>query len=222
MAWIPTLALGEDDTIGAYMSAPPHRRLSSCARYPGESKPRAPVLRWGACPSCPIWFTWQSAHRSEGSRLPQGTRSRGRALSGLRNHHPPRARRPRRRLLLPHLPTHRAQAVRGLPQGAGNGEEEAGRLSVGPELSDESPDSAAELGARHRRHNICDILAIVTSTEVIRELRRDGWVEVRVRGSHHHFTHPTKPGIVTVPHPKKDIPVGTLASIGRQAGFKLR
>ena len=27
----------------------------------------------------------------------------------------------------------------------------------------------------------------------------------------------TKPGIVTVPHPKKDIPVGTLASIERQA-----
>jgi predicted RNA binding protein YcfA (HicA-like mRNA interferase family) len=65
-------------------------------------------------------------------------------------------------------------------------------------------------------------LTSVTSTEVIRELKRDGWVEARVRGSHHHFTHPTKPGIVTVPHPKKDIPVGTLASIGRQAGVKLR
>lgn len=29
-------------------------------------------------------------------------------------------------------------------------------------------------------------------------------------------------GIVTVPHPKKDIPVGTLASIERQAGVRLR
>jgi len=27
---------------------------------------------------------------------------------------------------------------------------------------------------------------------------------------------------VTVPHPKKDIPTGTLRSIERQAGFKLR
>ncbi|WP_311775950.1 type II toxin-antitoxin system HicA family toxin [Pseudomonas baetica] len=26
-----------------------------------------------------------------------------------------------------------------------------------------------------------------------------------VRGRHHHFKHPTKPGLVTVPHPKKDL-----------------
>jgi predicted RNA binding protein YcfA (HicA-like mRNA interferase family) len=62
----------------------------------------------------------------------------------------------------------------------------------------------------------------VTSADVIRALKRDGWAEVRVKGSHHHFRHPTKPGIVTVPHPKKDIPIGTLASIERQAGIKLR
>lgn len=31
-----------------------------------------------------------------------------------------------------------------------------------------------------------------------------------------------KPGIVTVPHPKKDITIGTLKSIERQAGLKLR
>jgi predicted RNA binding protein YcfA (HicA-like mRNA interferase family) len=72
------------------------------------------------------------------------------------------------------------------------------------------------------KNNIYGILAIVTSAEVIRLLKRDGWVEVRVRGSHHHFAHAMKPGIVTVPHPKKDIPIGTLASIGRQAGIKLR
>lgn len=62
----------------------------------------------------------------------------------------------------------------------------------------------------------------VTSIDVIRALKRDGWTEVRVKGSHHHFKHPTKPGIVTVPHPKKDIPRGTLASIERQAGVQLR
>ena len=62
----------------------------------------------------------------------------------------------------------------------------------------------------------------VTSADIIRALKRDGWAEARVKGSHHHFKHPTKPGIVTVPHPKKDIPVGTLASIERQAGIKLR
>ena len=63
---------------------------------------------------------------------------------------------------------------------------------------------------------------LVTSADVIRALKRDGWTEVRVKGSHHHFKHPTKPGIVTVPHPKKDIPRGTLASIERQAGVQLR
>lgn len=62
----------------------------------------------------------------------------------------------------------------------------------------------------------------MTSADVIRALKRDGWTEVRVKGSHHHFRHATRPGIVTVPHPKKDIPIGTLASIERQAGTKLR
>jgi predicted RNA binding protein YcfA (HicA-like mRNA interferase family) len=42
------------------------------------------------------------------------------------------------------------------------------------------------------------------------------------KGSHAQFTHPTKKGRVTVPHPKKDIPLGTLVSIERQAGIKLR
>ena len=72
------------------------------------------------------------------------------------------------------------------------------------------------------RDIIYDILGLVTSADVIRALKRDGWSEVRVKGSHHHFKHPTKPGIVTVPHPKKDIPRGTLASIERQAGIQLR
>jgi predicted RNase H-like HicB family nuclease len=36
----------------------------------------------------------------------------------------------------------------------------------------------------------------------------------RVTGSHHHYQHPIKSGIVTVPHPKKDIPLGTLKERG--------
>lgn len=62
----------------------------------------------------------------------------------------------------------------------------------------------------------------VTSREVIAALKADGWVEDRVRGSHHIFVHPTKPGIVTVPHPRKDFPIGTLKSIEKQSGLKLR
>lgn len=60
----------------------------------------------------------------------------------------------------------------------------------------------------------------MTSREIIQALKADGWTLVRTKGSHHHFAHPTKPGIVTVPHPKKDIPAGTVRSIEKQAGIK--
>lgn len=60
------------------------------------------------------------------------------------------------------------------------------------------------------------------SRDVIKALEADGWTLKRVTGSHHHFTHPTKPGIVTVPHPRRDLPLGTLRSIERQSGLRLR
>lgn len=59
----------------------------------------------------------------------------------------------------------------------------------------------------------------MTSQEVIRRLLRDGWVQVRSKGSHRQFKHPERPGLVTVPHPKRDLPTGTLRSIFRQAGW---
>jgi predicted RNA binding protein YcfA (HicA-like mRNA interferase family) len=62
---------------------------------------------------------------------------------------------------------------------------------------------------------------LVTSAQVIAALKAEGWTLVRVKGSHHHFKHETKPGIVTVPHPKKELPKGTLKSIERQAGVRL-
>lgn len=61
----------------------------------------------------------------------------------------------------------------------------------------------------------------MTSAEVIKRIESEGWSVVRVKGSHHHFKHTTRPGIVTVPHPKKDLPIGTLKSIERQSGVKL-
>jgi predicted RNA binding protein YcfA (HicA-like mRNA interferase family) len=60
------------------------------------------------------------------------------------------------------------------------------------------------------------------SRDVIRKLRAAGWQLVRVKGSHHQFRHPTRPGTVTVPHPRKDIAPGTLAQIERQTGLRLR
>lgn len=59
-----------------------------------------------------------------------------------------------------------------------------------------------------------------SSAEVIALLKADGWKLVRVKGSHHHFTHPTKPNIVTVKHPCKDFVKKTYRSMEKQAGLK--
>ncbi len=60
------------------------------------------------------------------------------------------------------------------------------------------------------------------SRTVIATIEADGWTKVGQKGSHVQFKHPTKPGKVTVPHPEKDLPIGTVKSIERQAGVKLR
>ncbi|ENP7969238.1 type II toxin-antitoxin system HicA family toxin [Acinetobacter baumannii] len=57
------------------------------------------------------------------------------------------------------------------------------------------------------------------SLDLIKMIEADGWYEVRVSGSHHHFKYPTKKGLVTIPHPKKDLPNGTVKSILKQAGL---
>jgi predicted RNA binding protein YcfA (HicA-like mRNA interferase family) len=57
------------------------------------------------------------------------------------------------------------------------------------------------------------------SADLIRALRQAGWVLDRVRGSHHVFRHPERPGIVVVPHPKKDLGTGLVKAIRRQAGI---
>lgn len=65
---------------------------------------------------------------------------------------------------------------------------------------------------------VCTIHTM-NSADLIRELKKAGWQEVRVRGSHHVFQHPTRPGIVVVPHPKKDLGKGLVAAIRKQAGI---
>jgi predicted RNA binding protein YcfA (HicA-like mRNA interferase family) len=62
----------------------------------------------------------------------------------------------------------------------------------------------------------------MNSQDIITAIQRDGWVQVAQKGSHAQFKHPTKKGRVTVPHPKRDVPIGTLKSIERQSGLKLR
>jgi predicted RNA binding protein YcfA (HicA-like mRNA interferase family) len=64
----------------------------------------------------------------------------------------------------------------------------------------------------------------VNSRDIIRALMADGWQEIKPTSgsSHRQFKHPTKPGRVTVKHPARDFPIGTIKSIERQAGLKLR
>ncbi len=60
----------------------------------------------------------------------------------------------------------------------------------------------------------------MNSAQVIKLLKTDGWFLVHTVGSHHQIRHPTKPGTVTVPHPKKDLPLPTARSIMKQAGIQ--
>ena len=60
------------------------------------------------------------------------------------------------------------------------------------------------------------------SSEVISKLEAEGWRLDRIRGSHHYFKKPDRRMTVCVPHPKKDLPVGTLKNIERQSGLRLK
>jgi predicted RNA binding protein YcfA (HicA-like mRNA interferase family) len=57
------------------------------------------------------------------------------------------------------------------------------------------------------------------NADLIRERVKAGWALDRVRGSHRVFIHPSRPGIVVVPHPKKDLGKGLVAKIRKQAGI---
>jgi predicted RNA binding protein YcfA (HicA-like mRNA interferase family) len=59
-------------------------------------------------------------------------------------------------------------------------------------------------------------------SNVIRLLVASGWYLVRTKGSHRHFRHLQRRGTVTVPHPVRGLPKGTVRSIERQSGVRLR
>ncbi len=60
----------------------------------------------------------------------------------------------------------------------------------------------------------------MTFKEVEKILKDAGWKHEYTRGSHFYYSHPNKPGKVTLPNHKGDIPKGTLNSILKQAGLK--
>lgn len=55
------------------------------------------------------------------------------------------------------------------------------------------------------------------SKKIVRRLLSEGFVLVASKGSHHKFA---KGGVVViVPHPKKDLPLGTARSIAKMVGW---
>lgn len=56
--------------------------------------------------------------------------------------------------------------------------------------------------------------------EMQKKLLDDGWVLVDVSGSHYQYKHPEKPGKVTLPNHRGDIPPRVVNSILKQAGLK--
>jgi predicted RNA binding protein YcfA (HicA-like mRNA interferase family) len=58
------------------------------------------------------------------------------------------------------------------------------------------------------------------SIEIIRALKQNGWVHDRTRGSHHIFVDPKTGHVAVVPHPKRDLPIGTVKSLERSTGLK--
>jgi predicted RNA binding protein YcfA (HicA-like mRNA interferase family) len=56
--------------------------------------------------------------------------------------------------------------------------------------------------------------------DIIKAIEKDGWTLRGTRGSHRQYTHPVKPGRVTIPgHPSDDLSPGMFGSILKQAGL---
>lgn len=64
------------------------------------------------------------------------------------------------------------------------------------------------------------IMPTMNSKQIIKQLEVDGWTLRGVKGSHHVFTHPSKPGHISVPHPKQDLGAGLVHKLLKQAGLK--
>jgi predicted RNA binding protein YcfA (HicA-like mRNA interferase family) len=58
------------------------------------------------------------------------------------------------------------------------------------------------------------------SRDIIRRLLREGFAEKSVSGSHHKYVHPVSRRVVIVPHPKRDLPKGTVHNIYKDAGWQ--
>ena len=53
--------------------------------------------------------------------------------------------------------------------------------------------------------------------KIIDRRRREGWAFRNIKGSHHQFVKDQNR--LTIPHPKKNLPLGTAKAIARAAGW---
>lgn len=60
----------------------------------------------------------------------------------------------------------------------------------------------------------------MNSADIIKQLKAAGWEHVATKGSHHKFANPATEQSVIVPHPKKDLAIGTVDAILKQAALK--
>lgn len=79
---------------------------------------------------------------------------------------------------------------------------------------------AKKNGRRFDGLQVVCMIHILNSKDLIKLLEKAGWQHVRTAGSHHQLKHPEKPLVITVPHPKKDLPIGTVNGILKAAGLK--
>ena len=56
--------------------------------------------------------------------------------------------------------------------------------------------------------------------EVVRRLEHEGWQARPGKGDHRNYRHPEKPGLLTLDMGVSEIPIGTLRSIYRIAGWE--
>jgi predicted RNA binding protein YcfA (HicA-like mRNA interferase family) len=62
-------------------------------------------------------------------------------------------------------------------------------------------------------------LPAVRPRQLIRVLEQSGWKLARSKGSHHHFTHPDRSHVISVPVHARDVKRGTLTAILSDAGI---
>lgn len=57
----------------------------------------------------------------------------------------------------------------------------------------------------------------------IKNLKKNGWVLNRTKGSHHHFKHPRIQGLVTVPfHGSSELSINIIKSIAKMSGLSFK